>query len=376
MSNKFSRRQLVRGMVGGAVGLALAPVSVAQWTGPRYDPNASLGPKPGVVRLSSNENPYGPGPKALEAATNAVGKGAYYPFTIGIKLQHEIAENHGLKAENVLLSSGSNEALQAAFIAWGKKGKVLVPELTYSAPIGYAERLGVEIVRVPLAEDMSIDLDAMAAAVDDSISMVYICTPNNPTGMATDGDALRKFCRSIGESAVVMIDEAYNELTDDPEYTSMVDLVREEQNVIVMRTFSKIFGMAGMRIGYAMGRPDLAGTVRQHVMSWPSGVGMAAAIAAYGDKDFIQFSREMVHEGRTMVIETFRRNGIKPLPSQGNFVYANIGRDASEFAGKLRAEKVEIRGAYQPYDTYSRVSMGKLEDLKVFDEVFTRIYQS
>jgi histidinol-phosphate aminotransferase len=125
-----------------------------------------------------------------------------------------------------------------------------------------------------------------------------------------------------------------------------------------------------------MGRPDLAGTVRQHVMSWPSGVGMAAAIAAYGDKDFIQFSREMVHEGRTMVIETFRRNGIKPLPSQGNFVYANIGRDASEFAGKLRAEKVEIRGAYQPYDTYSRVSMGKLEDLKVFDEVFTRIYQS
>jgi len=374
MSIQISRRQLMRGMVGGAVGLALAPATFAQWR-PRFDPDATLGPKPGVVRLSSNENPYGPGPKALQAAADAAAKGAYYPFSISSNLQHVIAEQHGLSMDNLLLSSGSNEALQAAFVAWGKQGKILVPELTYSAPIGYAARLGVEFVKVPLAEDMSIDLDGLAAAVDESISLVYICSPNNPTGIAVDGDELRKFCRKVGESAVIMIDEAYNELTDDPEYSSMVDLVRDEENVIVMRTFSKIFGMAGMRIGYGMGRPDLADTVRSHVMSWPSGVGLAAAIAAYEDTDFIEFSRSKIHEGRAMVYETFRRNGIEPLPSQGNFIYADIGRDASEFANSLRAENVQIRGAYQPYTTYSRVSMGKLEDLKVFDEVFSRVYQ-
>ena len=374
MSFQLSRRQLMRGMISGAVGLALAPTTFAQWR-PRYDPDAMLGPKPGVIRLSSNENPYGPGPKALKAAADAAAKGAYYPFSIMVNLQHDIAEQHGLTMDNLLLSSGSNEALQAAFVAWGKKGKILVPELTYGAPIGYAARLGVEFVTVPMNEDMSIDLDAMAAAVDESISMVYICTPNNPTGMALDGDEMRKFCRAAGDSAVILIDEAYNELTDDPDYTSMVDLVRDEENIIVMRTFSKIFGMAGMRIGYGMARPDLARTVQQHVMSWPSGVGLAAAIAAYGDKEFIEFSRDKVHVGRAMVMETFRRNGIEPLPSQGNFLYADIGRDASEFANKLRAEKVQIRGAYEPFTNYSRVSMGKLEDLEKFDEIFTRVYQ-
>ena len=374
MSFQISRRQMMRGMVSGAVGLALAPTTFAQWR-PRFDPDATIGPKPGVIRLSSNENPYGPGPKALAAAADAAAKGAYYPFSIMVNLQHAIAEQHGLSMDNLLLSSGSNEALQAAFIAWGKKGKILVPELTYGAPIGYAAGLGVEFVKVPLAEDMSIDLDAMAEAVDESISLVYICNPNNPTGMLLDGDELRRFCRQVGDSAVVLIDEAYNELTDDPEYSSMVDLVRDEENVIAMRTFSKIFGMAGLRIGYGMARPDLARTVQQHVMSWPSGVGIAAAIAAYDDQEFIEFSRDKVQVGREMVIETFRRNGIQPLPAQGNFLYADIGRDASEFARLLSAEKVQIRGAYEPFTNYSRVSMGKLEDLKKFDEIFTRVYQ-
>ena len=376
MSISMSRRQLVRGMVGSAVGLAVAPAAFGQWNARRVDPDARLGPKPGVVRLSSNENPYGPGPRALEAAADAVAMGAYYPFSVSNNLKHAIAEQHGLTLDNVLLSSGSNEALQAALIAWGRKGKILVPELTYTAPLGYASGLGVEIARIPMKADMSIDLDALAAAVDETVSLVYICSPNNPTGMVLDGDELRKFCREVGGSAVVVIDEAYNELTDDPDYSSMVDLVRAEENVIVMRTFSKIFGMAGMRIGYGMARPDLASTVSRHVMSWANGVGLAAASAAYGDTDFIEFSRSKVREGRAMVIETFRRNGIEPLPSEANFIYADIGRDASEFAASLRAEKVQIRGIFQPYPTFSRVSMGRLEDLEKFDEVFTRVYRS
>jgi len=365
MSQQINRRQLLGGLVSGAVSLALAPSLFAQ-----------IGPPPGVITLRANENPYGPSPKALKAAAEALQKGAYYPGSIRRDLLSAIAEKNRLSMDNMVLSSGSNEALQAAMVAYGKRGKVLLPELTYSDHLGYSKRMGVDLVRVPLNDDMSIDLDGMAAAVDDSISLVYVCNPNNPTGMALDGDKLRDFCRTVSKKAVVLIDEAYNELTDDPEYTSMVDLVREGENVIVMRTFSKIFGMAGLRVGYGMGHPDIAKLVGGHVMAWANGVGMTAAYHSYLDEDFIAFSRAKIKEGRKMVVATFRKNGIEPLPSQTNFVYADIGRDATAFQKRMADRNIQIRGTYQDFTNYSRVSMGKLEDLEVFDRVFTEVFQS
>lgn len=353
----------MRSMIGGAVSLAIAPAAIAQ-----------LGPPAGKIALRFNENPYGPSAGALKAAEEAAALGAYYAVGIQSELLETIARRHGLELDNMVLSSGSNEALQAAFVAWGKKGRIIIPGLSYTDHLAYARRMGVELVSLPLRQDMSIDLEGMAATVDDGVSLVYICNPNNPTGMTLDGDTLRDFCRSVGRKAVVLIDEAYNELTDDPDYTSMVDLVRDGENVVVMRTFSKIFGMAGMRVGYGMARPDLASMIAGHVMAWPNGVGLAAALASYTDKGFIQFSRAKILEGRKMVIETFRRNGIEPLPSQANFVYADIGRNASEFQGKMADRDILIRGSFDLYPNYSRVSMGKLEELEVFDRVFTEVY--
>jgi histidinol-phosphate aminotransferase len=212
--------------------------------------------------------------------------------------------------------------------------------------------------------------------VDDSISLVYVCNPNNPTGMTLDGGMLRDFCRLIGNRAVVLVDEAYIELTDKPEYTSVVDLVSEEQNVVVMRTFSKIFGMAGLRVGYGMARPDLAQTIAGHVMAWPNGVGLAAALASYTDEEFINLSRAKIFEGREMVNETFRKNGIEPLPSQTNFVYADIGRSATEFRQLMAARHILVRGSFEHYPNYLRVSMGKLEELEVFGRAFNELYQA
>jgi histidinol-phosphate aminotransferase len=365
MSVNINRRDLVRGMLGSAVSLALAPSVIAQ-----------VAPPPGIIALSANENPYGPSPKALREAAKALHKGAYYPRAIHGKLLDAIAERNRLERDNLFISSGSNEGLQAAMVAFGKRGKVVLPELTYSDHLGYSRRMGVELVRVPLNKDMSIDLDGLAAAVDDSVSLVYVCNPNNPTGMTLDGDRLRDFCRTVSRKAVVLVDEAYNELTDKPDYTSMVDLVRDSGNILVMRTFSKIFGMAGLRVGYGMGHPDIAKLVGGHVMAWPNGVGMTAAYHSYTDDDFIAFSRDKIHEGRRMVNETFRRNGIEPLPSQTNFVYADIGRNADEFQQRMAEHNIQIRGIYQTFDTYSRVSMGRLEDLAVFDRVFTEVYSS
>ena len=365
MKLTLDRRQLLRGALGSAIGLALAPSIFA-------DP----GPPAGKIALRFNENPYGPSPRALKAAADAAAMGAYYPDSLQRDLLGSIAGRHELAPGNMLLSSGSNEALQAAFIAWGRKGKVLLPELTYEDHLAYARRMGVELVTVPMAADMSIDLEAMAAAVDHRISLVYLCNPNNPTGKILDGDKVRDFCRSVGDKAVVLIDEAYNEITDDPAYSSMVDLVREEANVVVMRTFSKIFGMAGMRVGYGMARPDLAATVAGHLMAWPNSVGMAAALASYTDDEFITFSRGKILEGRRMVNETFRKNGIEPLPSQANFVLADIGRDAAEFQQRMADRNILIRGKFRQVPNYIRVSMGRIEDLEVFDEVFSELYNS
>jgi histidinol-phosphate aminotransferase len=361
----LSRRQAMQGLLLGAAGMALSPASVAQIEIP-----------PGQIRLIFNENPYGPSPKALTEVARILPLTAYYPDDIEGELIQLFMARHRLDRRQLFLASGSNEGLQAAMIAFGKQGKVLSPSLTYSDHLLYAENLGIEVERVPLRDDMSIDLGAIARAIDDSVSLVYLCNPNNPTGMAIDGDELRSFCREVSTKVPILIDEAYNELTDKPDYTSMMDLVREGANMLVTRTFSKIFGMAGLRVGYGMGHPDIVKVVRDHVMAWPNGVGLYAAYHSYLDEDFIAFSRQKILQGREMVHATFRRHGIEPLASQTNFVYANIGRNADTFAAAMAEKNVMIRGAYQGYDTYSRVSMGTIEDLVIFDKAFAAVWES
>ena len=359
----MGRRRALQGIFLGAAGVGLSLKAFGQIEIP-----------PEQVRLIFNENPYGPSPKALAEVARILPLTAYYPDDIEGQLVGLFMERLRLDRKQIFMASGSNEGLQAAMMAFGKQGKILSPSLTYSDHLLYAENLGVEVKRIPLRADMAIDLEAIARAVDDSVSLVYLCNPNNPTGMAIDGDELRAFCREVSAKVPIMIDEAYNELTDKPDYTSMMDLVREGANILVTRTFSKIFGMAGLRVGYGMGHPDIVKVVRDHVMAWPNGVGLYAAYHSYLDEDFIAFSRAKILQGREMVNATFRRHGIEPLPSQTNFVYADIGRNADAFADQMAEKNVMIRGAYEGYDTYSRVSMGRIDHLKIFDRVFGEVY--
>ena len=362
-ASSFSRRRVLEGLLAGAAGLVLPATGWSQVEIP-----------PGQIRLMFNENPYGPSPKALAEVAKILPKTAYYPGAIEDDLMGLFMARHQLDREQVFLASGSNEGLQAAMMAFGKHGKVISPTLTYSDHLHYAEKLGVAVHRVPLREDMAIDLEAVARAVDDSVSLVYLCNPNNPTGMAIDGDELRSFCKEISPKVPILIDEAYNELTDRPDYTSMVDLVRGGSNILITRTFSKIFGMAGLRVGYGMGHPDIVSVVKDNVMAWPNGVGLYAAYHSYLDEDFIAFSREKILQGREMVNATFRRHGIAPLPSQTSFVYADIRRDADVFRDRMAERNVKIRGAYESYSTFSRVSMGRINELEVFDRIFSEVY--
>ena len=332
----------------------------------------------GQVRLVFNENPYGPSPKAIAEVQKILSLSAYYPdspydYPIRDDLFDAIAADNDLGHDNLFVSSGSNEGLQAALMAYGRAGSVLTPALTYNAHLGYAEALGVTVSRVPLRSDLQVDLDAMEAMVDESVAVVYLANPNNPTGLPIDAERLRAFCRAVGPKALVIVDEAYNELTDDPERDTMVDLVREGENILVTRTFSKIFGMAGMRVGYGMARPDIIENTFKHIMAWPNGVGLTAAYHSYIDRDFIEFSRDKVREGRAMVQKTLADVGLTPVPSQTNFVFVDAGRDAMTIRRAMAEEGVLINAGYEGYPNYLRISMGKLEDLETFDRVFKRV---
>lgn len=362
----MKRRDFLTAVSGTTFALGTAP-SLGQYIIPR-----------GQVRLVFNENPYGPSPRALAEVKKILALTAYYPdspydYPIRDKLVAAIAANHDLGAEHLFVSSGSNEGLQAALMAYGKKGGVLTPALTYDAHLGYAETLGIPITRVALREDLQVDLTAMEERIDESVSVVYLANPNNPTGLPIDPEKLRKFCRQVGDRALVIVDEAYNELTDDPQRDTMVDLVREGENILVTRTFSKIFGMAGMRVGYGMARPNIIGNTFRHIMAWPNGVGLTAAYHSYIDRDFIKFSRDKVREGRAMVQKTLADVGLKPVPSQTNFVFVDAGRDAMTIRRTMAEEGVLINAGYEGYPHYLRISMGKLEDLNTFDRVFKRV---
>lgn len=362
----MKRRDFLTVLSGTTFALGTAP-SLGQYIIPQ-----------GQVRLVFNENPYGPSPRALAEVKKILALTAYYPdspydYPIRDKLVAAIAANHDLGAEHLFVSSGSNEGLQAALMAYGKKGGVLTPALTYDAHLGYAETLGIPITRVPLREDLQVDLTAMEQRIDESVSVVYLANPNNPTGLPIDPDKLRGFCRRVGDRALVIVDEAYNELMTEPAQDSMVDLVREGANVMVTRTFSKVFGLAGMRVGYGMGRPDIIDRVGNHIMAWPNGIGLTAAFHSYEDQAFIAFSRQKVLQGRAMVEKTLRDAGFAPVRSEANFVFADIGRDAQAFREAMAQEGVLINGGYTGYPTFIRVSMGKLEDLEVFDRVFKRV---
>lgn len=377
MSLVSRRGLLVRGAIGGAALVAGTRAAVAAPA-----PNAAksglpahlFGPKPGVAKLSQNENPYGPAPGVAAAVAEAVSKGAYY--VDNAYLLAMIAEKNRIQPDQVVLSNGSIEGLTAAAMAYGGRGTLLTPSLFWETPYVYAEKKGAKVKRVALTPEWDIDLAAMeAAATDGTVSLVHICNPNNPTGKLLDAATLRAFCRRVSKHATVLVDEAYNELTDDPDANSMMDLVRAGENVIVARTFSKIYGMAGMRIGYMMAPPQTAQLVRDHVMSWMGAPQIASAVACYHDEKFLAFSKQKIIEGREIALAAVKKAGLSALPSAANFLYVKVP-DAAKLQVEMARRDIVIRGVYGPHVQMSRVSMGKIEDVERYAKALKEIFQA
>ncbi|KEO86185.1 histidinol phosphate aminotransferase [Erythrobacter sp. JL475] len=354
------------GLAGSAASATIIPGPVAP----------DFGPMPGQALLSRNENPYGPAASAIRAINRSASFGCYYADRGLRRLQDMIAARHNVRSEQVVVGSGSTEILCAIALAWGREGAILCPDLFWDTTVVYGERQGVKSIRVPLAANMNVDLAAMQAALGDEVSLIQICNPNNPTGVLIPAADLRAFAKAIKNTATLLVDEAYNELTDNPDDNTMIDLVREGADVIVCRTFSKIYGMAGMRIGYAITSEENADRIRGFLMSFGGNVsGVAAAMASYDDTEFLDRSRAMVIEGREMIMAAVKEAGLTALHSQTNFVYVEVP-DADAVQDAMRERGILIRGAYGPWTQYSRVSTGKLEDVARYAEALPQVIDS
>ncbi len=354
-------------LIGGA---ALAP-SLAMAAETSVDPKA-----PPAIRahLGVTENPFGPAPAARKAAAKALEEAPYYGWDLEPPLVKVIADHDGLKPEQVGLCNGSLEALSLLPTAFSRTGPVVSAQPSYATPLLYAERQGAKLEWVQLAADQQIDLPALAErAKAVKAGVVYVCNPNNPTGLLLDPDALRAFCVEVSKTCPVIVDEAYIEISPDPVRHSMMDLVRAGHDVIVARTFSKVYGMAALRVGFVAARPDRVRTLKSMIPTHKGRLGLAAAAACYGDPTYLAGAKTYLEGCRQKIYAICDANGLKYIPSYGTYVFVDCGKPNLAFQKTLAAMGVEVRVFDSPrHPTWIRVGTATPAELDYFATVLPK----
>ncbi|MBI3661429.1 MAG: histidinol-phosphate transaminase [Acidobacteria bacterium] len=363
-SGRLSRRQFA-GRVSAAMGAVLvAPEIVRSVAGARQP----KGVPENVVQLNSNENPYGPSEKARAAMTRSQAVAARYPDAFETQMAEEIAKLHGVPAENVVLGCGSGEILRMADMAFLAPGKnVVVAEPTFEAVLGYARVTRAEAVKVPLTADFRHDLPAMAAACNANTGLVYVCNPNNPTGTIVTRDELAAFIDRAPKSATLLIDEAYHHFVEDPKYASAFDWMGKAPNVVVVRTFSKIYGMAGMRLGYAVGTKENIAAMRAHVIwSNANAAVLEAALASLADANHVPRYRKLMNDTRRWLCSELKKDGRRYIPSEANFVMIDAGGDVKPVIEAFRKRNILVGRKFPSMENWLRISIGTQKEMEAF----------
>lgn len=321
------------------------------------------------ARLLANENPWGPSKKAVAAVAASADKGNRYVYNSSIEMVEILAKMEGVAAEQVLLSAGSTDILEkTAFALCMKGGNVISADPSYLSLVKTAQAIGATWKNVPLTTDYAHDLGAMEAAIDADTKLVYICNPNNPTGTLTASEDIRAFIRKVNSRVPIFIDEAYLELLDDPKGQTMVGLIAEGYDVIVCRTFSKIHGMAGYRIGYMVALPQRVKMI-QSLVRTEMGISVTslhAAMASLKDVNFQEYTRKNNKVSREYAFEEIKKAGFAPIPSYTNFILFPIAMPVKELLDKMLERGVGIRGYEIGGKPYARVSMGTMDEMKLF----------
>jgi histidinol-phosphate aminotransferase len=358
----LTRRHFAHVLGATAVAAAMPRLTLAE---------APLKPK-GIARLNANENPYGPSQAAMRAITDAFPRANRYPDEAIDALVADIARFHGLSNDSILCTDGSSEALKVAATTFAQK-RLVTAEPTFEA-IGFCARSqGAEIVKVALTSTHAHDLARMLDAAKGE-GLIYVCNPNNPTATITPKAAVRALLANAPASVTILIDEAYHHYADSPDYESVIPLVRSYPNLVVTRTFSKIYGMAGLRCGYAVAQPATIEKMQNHGQ-WDSVnvFATAAARASLADPMHVELGRKRNREAKTWLANELSKIGYQMLPSDANFVMIHLRREVRPVIDAMHKQGIDVGRPFPPMTQYLRLSIGTPEEMTRFVEAFRTV---
>jgi histidinol-phosphate aminotransferase len=322
------------------------------------------------IVLNSNENPYGPSASALEAMTRSQALAGRYPDAAETEVLAALARLHSVAPEQIVLGCGSGEILRMADMAFLSAGRtVVVAEPTFEAVLGYAGVTKAEAVKVPLTADFRHDLPKLAAACDARTGLVYVCNPNNPTATIVGADEIGAFLARVPPTATILIDEAYHHFVEDKSYRTSLEWLERYPNVIVVRTFSKIYGLAGMRLGYAVASRENAEALRaQGIWSNGNAAVLAAAVASLADGAAMEERRRVMNDTRRWLCDELRKDGRRYMPSQANFVMIHLGRDVAPLIEAFKARGMLVGRKFPSLPEWLRISIGTRGETAAFLE--------
>ncbi len=382
MSSKHavSRRKFMGGAATAVGALGLAPGGL-QGMLARYAPESRIGRQEGgydaLAKLSSNENPYGPSPAAMKAMEAAWKYSNRYGYPDG-DVQEVVADHLGVPRDHVLLTAGSEEVLKAVGIALlGADKKVVGVEPSYGSVYNYATGIDADAIKLPLLDDHSQNVPAMIKATrrhHREIGFVYLCNPNNPTGNVVPASEVRSLLDAIPDDVPVLVDEAYHHFVEDPRYESAVPYVKEGRNVIVARTFSKIYGMAGMRLGFAVAAPPMLQRLRTYATGTINALVKWGGAASIKDVETEAKVRAETLRLRNRATKQMTEWGFEVIPSETNFFMVRTGRPVQEVRAAFREETVAVGRPFPPMLDWLRVSVGTEDEMDRFDAAFRKIF--
>jgi histidinol-phosphate aminotransferase len=361
----FSRRDFGR-IAALIAGAAVLPASYeAAYSQIAVTP----GLPPGAVKIDSNENPAGPCKEALDALTEAGKNGGRYMMDMTDTFCQVLADQEGVKKEYVKAYAGSSPALHLTVLAFCGPDKPLVmADPGYEAGTMAAGFIGAKTVKVPLTKSYAHDVKGMAAVKNAGV--IYLVNPNNPTGTLTPREDIEWVLANKPAGSILLLDEAYIHIAGAPMCT---DLVRQDKDIMVLRTFSKIYGMAGLRAGAAIARPDLLQKIAQYMYAPQATTAMAAAIASLNNKSLVSERRKVIGDIREENVAYLKGKGYAVVPSVSNKFMVDVRKPATEVVQALRKEKVWVGRVWPSWPTHIRVSVGLAEEMKVFREAFMKV---
>jgi histidinol-phosphate aminotransferase len=376
----LNRRQFAASLglaVGGALVLpeitgTLANAAAAAKRAPQHAHKADV---EGAIQIDANENPYGPSQKARDAITSSELIASRYPDAVDSRVVDAIAAHHKVPASQVLLGCGSTEILRCADLAFLQGGKnVVAAHPTFESVLQFAKVMQSNPITVPLTSDHRHDLKAMGAAVNAQTGLVYICNPNNPTGTIVTLDELRAFVDHVPLNVTVLVDEAYFHFVEDGNYGSVVDWLPKYPNLVIARTFSKVYGMAGMRLGYAVStEKNIQALDAFKLWSNTNIAVLEAAIASLNDPEHVREQRNKNIATRRWLYNELDRDGRTYIPSHTNFMMIEIGRDVGPVQQAFAEKKIFIGRKFPTMENWLRVSMGTPGEMLAFMQALREI---